>query len=279
MAGEKRLRLDTLLVDLGHFPTRAKAQAAIMAGAVRVNGEPARKAGELVPPGARVEVVQAQRYVSRGGLKLEHALHTFGVRVEGRVCLDVGASTGGFTDCLLQMGASRVYAIDVGYGQLDWKLRNDPRVVVVERTNFRYAKPGDFPPAQLITVDVSFISLTKILPAARHFLDGGGDLIALVKPQFEAGPQWVGKGGVVRDPLVHRRVLSDLVQAAWDGGWESLGITPSPIKGAEGNIEFLLWLARGSGRRLGEREIEEAVARAHAQASPTASEGEDACTP
>lgn len=276
MAGAKRVRLDALLVELGHFPTRAKAQAAIMAGAVRVNGDPARKAGLLVPPGARIEVAEAPRYVSRGGLKLEHALRTFGVRVEGRTCLDVGASTGGFTDCLLQMGAARVYAIDVGYGQLDWKLRSDPRVVVVERTNFRFAQPDDFPPAQLIAVDVSFISLAKILPAARHFLDDGGDLIALVKPQFEAGPESVGKGGVVRDPRVHRRVLSVLVEAAWEGGWDSLAVTPSPIRGAEGNIEFLLWLARGSGRRLGEREIEEAVARAHAPPVDSTSAGEDA---
>ena len=162
----KRVRLDLLLVELGHFPTRAKAQAAIMAGAVRVNGEPVLTRRAPTPPDAFIEVLAAAHpYVSRGGLKLDRALDAFDIPVEGRTCLDVGASTGGFTDCLLQTGAARVYAIDVGYGQLDWKLRNDPRVVVVERTNFRYAQPGQFPLAQLIAVDVSFISLTKILPA------------------------------------------------------------------------------------------------------------------
>lgn len=236
-----------------------------MAGAVRVNGEPALKAGAPTALDARIEVqATAQPYVSRGGLKLEHALITFGIDVGGRTCLDVGASTGGFTDCLLQMGAARVFAIDVGYGQLDWKLRNDPRVVVVERTNFRYAQPGDFPPAQLIAVDVSFISLTRILPAARHFLDRQGDLVALVKPQFEAGREAVGKGGIVRDPLVHRRVLLTLIEAAWEDGWGSLGLIPSPIKGAEGNIEFLLWLKQGDERRLGESDVWNAVATAHA---------------
>lgn len=264
MRSPKRVRLDLLLVELGHFPTRAKAQAAIMAGAVRVNGEPVLKAGAPTPPDAFIEVLAAAHpYVSRGGLKLERALDAFDIPVEGRTCLDVGASTGGFTDCLLQKGAARVYAIDVGYGQLDWKLRNDPRVVVVERTNFRYAQPGQFPLAQLIAVDVSFISLTKILPAARHFLDRQGDVIALVKPQFEAGREAVGKGGVVRDPRVHRGVLLALVEAAWEDGWSSHGLVPSPIKGAEGNVEFLLWLKRGGARRLGESEVTAAVAEAH----------------
>lgn len=263
MGGAKRVRLDVLLVERGYFPTRAKAQAAIMAGAVRVDGEPALKAGTPTDPGARIEIVTAQPYVSRGGLKLEHALRAFGIAVAGKTCLDVGASTGGFTDCLLQRGARRVYAIDVGYGQLDWKLRNDPRVVVVERTNFRYAQPGDFPTAELIAVDVSFISLSKILPAARHFLDDSGDLVALVKPQFEAGPEAVGKGGVVRDPLVHRRVLLTLIEAAGEGGWDSLGLEPSPIKGAEGNIEYLIWLRLGGTKRLGETAVAKAVVQAH----------------
>lgn len=237
------MRLDALLVQRGLFETRAKAKAAIEAGIVYVDGARVDKAGTAFRPDVEIEVRgPANPFVSRGGLKLQHALDTFGLDVTGLRCIDVGASTGGFTDCLLQRGAGQVYAVDVGYGQLDWKLRQDPRVVVVERTNFRHVKPGDLPVVDLIVADVSFISLLKLLPAAKSTLKPDGDMVALIKPQFEAGRQAVGKGGgVVRDPKVHREVLARLLAAAWDDGWASVALTFSPILGPKGNIEFFVW--------------------------------------
>lgn len=239
----KGIRLDELLVARGLFPTRAKAKAAVMAGLIYVDGRRVDKAGALCRPDAQIEVRgPVNPYVSRGGLKLQHALDVFGVPVEGRTCIDVGASTGGFTDCLLQRGAAKVYAVDVGYGQLHWKLRQDPRVVAVERTNFRYIQPGDLPAVDLVVVDVSFISLLKMLPAVRCTLRPEGDVVALIKPQFEAGREAVGKGsGVVRDARIHRQVIETVLGEAARDGWIAMGLTYSPILGPKGNIEFFVW--------------------------------------
>ena len=242
MAGKKRL--DLLLVEKDLAATREQARLLIIAGSVIVDGEIIDKPGTKVREDAAVAVTSAPKYVSRGGLKLERALDVFQIDVSGRVVVDVGASTGGFTDCLLQRGAARVYAVDVGYGQLDWRLRSDPRVVVMERTNARYLT--ELPePADLATVDVSFISLRQILPSVSRLLRKGGRIVALVKPQFEAGRRQVGKGGVVRDPEVHRLVLRGL--AEW-GTSERLGIqrlTVSPIRGPAGNVEFVALVAPG----------------------------------
>lgn len=240
----RRVRLDQLLVQLGLVPTRQRAQAAIMAGHVYVDGRRVDKPGTPVDPEARVEVRgEPIPYVSRGGLKLAHALDAFGLEVAGRVCMDVGASTGGFTDCLLQRGAARVYAVDVGYGQLDWRLRQDERVVVMERTNVRHLTPADIPePVEILVIDVSFISLRLVLPPLLPLLAPGGWVVALVKPQFEAGRQHVGKGGVVRDPRVHRQVLSDLIRWLPTAGWQPRRLTASPIRGPKGNVEFFLAL-------------------------------------
>ncbi|MCX7624327.1 MAG: TlyA family RNA methyltransferase [Thermomicrobium sp.] len=265
---KKRVRADELLVRRGLASTRSQARALIMAGRVWVGQQRIEKAGELVPEDAELRLVQEPRYVSRGGEKLEHALRSFGIDVSGWVCADFGASTGGFTDALLQHGARRVYAIDVGYGQLHLKLRNDPRVVVMERTNVRYLEA--LPEAiDLVTIDVSFISLRLVLPAAWRVLRPGGYVIALVKPQFEAGRHKVGKGGVVRDPAVHREVLERVIAAALDLGFAVLGLEPSPITGAEGNVEFLLLLRRdGTESADPEELIARAVARNGSDARP-----------
>ncbi len=248
MARRGKVRLDQLLVQRGLAETRARAQALILAGQVRVAGAPGRKPGQMVDPDAPVEVLQPLPYVSRGGFKLAHALDRFGVDPAGWVCLDVGASTGGFTDVLLQRGAVRVYAVDVGYGQLHWRLRQDPRVVVLERTHILRltALPE---PVDLATVDVSFISLIRVLPAVLRHLKPRGELIALVKPQFEAERRQVGKRGVVRDPEVHRQVLARVLAAAADLGLVLGGLTASPLLGPEGNVEFLAWWRR-EGRPL-----------------------------
>ncbi|MFO7247937.1 MAG: TlyA family RNA methyltransferase [Bacillota bacterium] len=262
----KKERLDVLLVTRGLFPTREKARRAIMAGLVRVEGDRVDKAGEKVPLDARIEVKgDPCPYVSRGGLKLERALRVFGLDLTDKAVLDVGASTGGFTDCALQHGARRVYAVDVGYGQLDWKLRQDPRVVVMERTNFRYAEPSWFPePPDVATVDVSFISLGLIFPPLATVLKAGGDVVALVKPQFEAGPALVGKHGVVRDPRVHAEVLRAVVDKARAANLAPLDLTYSPIRGGEGNIEFLLHARKGDEARDDvERKIDAVVREAH----------------
>lgn len=236
----RKRRLDTLLVERGLVETREKGRRLIMAGQIRVNGQLVDRPGAGVAADAAIEITAPPRYVSRGGEKLEAALHTFGLDVTSRVAADVGASTGGFTDCLLQHGATRVYAIDVGYGQLDYRLRTDPRVVVMERTNARYleALPE---PVDLVTIDVSFISLTLILPAALKWMKPGGHIIALIKPQFEAGPEHVSKGGVVRRPEVHRAVLARILGWADQRGLGLHGLMRSPLLGPAGNVEFLAW--------------------------------------
>jgi 23S rRNA (cytidine1920-2'-O)/16S rRNA (cytidine1409-2'-O)-methyltransferase len=237
-------RLDQLLVDRGLAESRERARALILAGDVLVNAQKATKPGHPVAVEARVEVTARPRYVSRGGLKLEAALAHFAIDVAGKICLDVGASTGGFTDCLLQHGALRVYAFDVGHGQIDWKLRNDPRVVVREGVNARHLTAADLPEVpQVATCDVSFISATLILPALAAVTGGTGELVILVKPQFEAGRGEVGKGGIVRDAAV-QEAACDRVRAAAEALGFRTGITDSPILGAEGNREFLLYAAR-----------------------------------
>ena len=246
-------RLDVLLVERLYADSRTKAQAIIMSGNVYVNGQKADKPGTSYEETVEIEVRGAVcPYVSRGGLKLEKALRDFGVKPEGFVCSDSGASTGGFTDCLLQQGAKKVFAIDVGYGQLDWKIRSDPRVVVMERTNIRYVTPEDLgEPLDLSVVDVSFISLKIVLPAIKQLLKPDGQVLCLIKPQFEAGREKVGKKGVIRDPEIHKEVLDMFVALADSLNFTIMGLTFSPVKGPEGNIEFLghLTLADREGIR------------------------------
>ena len=259
-------RLDVLLVERGLFPSREKAQGAILAGQVFIGDGRGTKAGDLVDEETAVEVRgPALPYVSRGGLKLEKALRTFPIELAGKVCLDIGASTGGFTDCMLQNGASRVYAVDVGYGQLAWQLRTDSRVVVMERTNFRHVKPGDIGEAvDFASVDVSFISLSLILPAAATVLKPDAQMVCLVKPQFEAGREKVGKKGVVRDPAVHREVVLACCGHAKRNGFTVCGLSWSPIRGPEGNIEYLMWISREAGDDIDfEREAARVVEASH----------------
>ena len=234
-------RLDVLLTERGHADSRSKAQAIIMSGLVYVDGQKADKPGVSYEECVEIEVrTGGCPYVSRGGLKLEKALRDFGVRPEGYVCSDSGASTGGFTDCLLQQGAKKVFAIDVGYGQLDWKIRSDPRVVVMERTNVRYVTQEQLgEPLDLSVVDVSFISLKIVLPVIKSLLKPTGQVLCLIKPQFEAGRDKVGKKGVVREPETHKEVLDNFVALANALEFKLLGLTFSPVKGPEGNIEFL----------------------------------------
>jgi 23S rRNA (cytidine1920-2'-O)/16S rRNA (cytidine1409-2'-O)-methyltransferase len=244
---KKGSRLDTLLVERGLVATRERARALILAGQVRVNGQPATKAGHAVLAADEVTLDEPDHpYVGRGGVKLAHALDVFGISPAGRLALDIGASTGGFTDVLLQRGATRVVAVDVGHGQLDWKLRSDPRVVVMERQNARTLTaeqlPEDARRFDLITIDVSFISLRQILPVLPPLLQPGGDVVALVKPQFEAGREEVGKGGIVRDESVHQRVVEEVTTAALALGLQRTNVVESPITGMEGNREFLIHL-------------------------------------
>jgi len=238
-----RVRLDHLVVDRGLAASRERARALILAGQVLVDGRPASKAGTAVDDGARVELREDDHpYVGRGGLKLAHALDEFRIPVTGRHALDIGASTGGFTDVLLKRGAAHVVALDVGYGQIDWRLRNDPRVLVVERFNARRLAPGTLPgPVDIVTIDVSFISLRQILPAVPPLLAPGADVVALVKPQFEAGRAEVRKG-IIRDPAIQARVLDEVAAAAGEVGLTRTGSTTSPITGQKGNVEFLLHL-------------------------------------
>lgn len=265
---ERRSRLDLLLVRRGLFATREKAQSAIMAGEVIVDGMRQDKPGAMVAPSARVEVrPSGDQYVSRAGKKLEKALVEFGIDVSDKVAIDVGASTGGFTDCLLRHGAKRVYAIDVGYGQLAWELRQDPRIVVLERTNVRYLDPGAVPEkADVCTIDVSFISITKFLRHLLTFLADGAALIVLVKPQFEAGREQVRKGGVVRDPAVHAKTLTRIIGFMAEAGMQVRGLTYSPMKGPAGNIEFLVYAVKGeqaSGTSLTDEDVSRMVDAAH----------------
>ena len=242
----KKIRLDVLVTERGLCESRQKAQATIMAGLVFVDGQRSDKPGTPVAEDASVEVRgHALRYVSRGGLKLEKAMQTFPITLEGKVCADIGASTGGFTDCMLQNGAAKVYAVDVGYGQLDWKLRQDPRVVCMEKTNIRYVTPEDLgEPVDFSSIDVSFISLTKVLGAIRAYLTDDGEIVALIKPQFEAGREKVGKKGVVRDKAVHEEVIERIITFALENGFSVHHLEYSPIKGPEGNIEYLVHIEK-----------------------------------
>lgn len=239
-------RLDVLLVKRGLAVSREKAKAVIMAGIVYVENQKEDKAGSMFPDTVKIEVRgNTLKYVSRGGLKLEKAMTHFGVTLDKKVCMDVGASTGGFTDCMLQNGAVKVYAIDVGHGQLDWKLRNDERVVCMEKTNIRYVIPEDLQePADFSSIDVSFISLTKVLLPVYHLLKDDGEVVCLIKPQFEAGREKVGKKGVVRDPAVHEEVIDKVIAYAKSIGYAVRHLEFSPIKGPEGNIEYLLHIQK-----------------------------------
>lgn len=241
-------RLDGILVEKGLVTGRDKAKAVIMAGHVYVNNQKSDKPGEQVDDSALIEVRGGElKYVSRGGLKLEKAMEVFPVSLGGLVCMDIGASTGGFTDCMLQNGAKKVYAVDVGYGQLAWSLRSDERVVVMERTNIRYVTRENVPDElDFISVDVSFISLKLVLPVAYALLIDGGEMVCLVKPQFEAGRGSVGKKGVVRDKAVHLSVLHDVARFAFENGFSVLGLDFSPVKGPEGNIEYLMYLKKAA---------------------------------
>lgn len=237
-------RLDTLVHERGLAPSRELARRYIMAGEVRVNGQIMDKPGAQVSTEVEIEVQSAARFVSRGGDKLEGAFQAFDLNVEGKICADVGASTGGFTDCLLQHGAAKVYAIDVGYGQLAMKLQQDERVIIMERTNARFIEKLD-DPISFVTIDASFISLKILLPVIKNWLTPQAQLVALIKPQFEAGKSDVGKGGVVKDPKIHRRVLEEILTFAQEIGYTVRGLTTSPLTGPKGNIEFLAWLSIG----------------------------------
>lgn len=271
MKGFRRMkeRLDVLLVRQGLAESREKAKAVIMAGCVYVNDQKEDKAGAMFDETKVSLEVRGNtlRYVSRGGLKLEKAIEVFGVQLDGKVCMDIGASTGGFTDCMLQNGAKKVYSVDVGHGQLAWKLRNDERVVCMEKTNFRYMTPEDVSePIEFASVDVSFISLDKILGPAYQLLTPDAQMVCLIKPQFEAGKDKVGKKGVVRDPQVHREVIESVFAFTAASGFEILKLDFSPIRGPEGNIEYLMYLGKAA---QGEREaqdtalVQEVVERAH----------------
>lgn len=260
-------RLDVLLCKKGLAESREKAKAVIMAGSVFVNGQREDKAGAMFEEEkVRIELHGSPlKYVSRGGLKLEKAVKVFGLALDGMICMDIGASTGGFTDCMLQSGAARVYSIDVGHGQLAWKLRGDERVVCMEKTNFRYIKPEDLPDLiDFASVDVSFISLSKILPAAYPLLREYSKMVCLIKPQFEAGRDQVGKKGVVRDPKVHREVIEAAFGYAAETGFCLLNLDYSPVRGPEGNIEYLMEIEKSDGEdRVGLSVIGEVVDAAH----------------
>lgn len=271
MKGEK-LRLDVLLVERGLVETREKAKRLIMEGIVFSNDERLDKPGMKVPASIPITIKgNKMLYVSRGGYKLEKALREFPVTVKNKVMIDIGASTGGFTDCALQNGAKYVYAVDVGYNQLAWKLRKDERVIVMERTNFRYLKPEDLEKElpEFATIDVSFISLKIILPVLKTMLVPGGDCIALIKPQFEAGREKVGKKGIVRDPKVHMEVINEMIAFALQEGYDVNHLTYSPITGGDGNIEFLIHLTWHGEREYGTNaltvSVEDVVQEAHSQ--------------
>lgn len=256
-------RLDVLLVKEGHAASREKAKAIIMSGNVFVNGQREDKAGATFDPDkVQIEVKGSTlKYVSRGGLKLEKAMAHFAIELNNKICMDIGASTGGFTDCMLQNGAAKVYSVDVGHGQLDWKLRNDTRVVCMEKTNFRFMLPGDIEDEpDFASVDVSFISLTKILLPARAILKPDGEMVCLIKPQFEAGRDKVGKKGVVREPQIHEEVVKKIIDYADFIGFDILHLDYSPIKGPEGNIEYLVHIRKNMEKLQNTAEITEALA-------------------
>lgn len=259
-------RLDVMLVNRGLAASREKAKAVIMSGVVFVDGQREDKAGVAFDEKVQIEVKgPALKYVSRGGLKLEKAMENFDVTLMGKVCMDVGSSTGGFTDCMLQSGAVKVYAIDVGHGQLDWKLRKDDRVVCMERTNIRYVTPDQIAePAAFASIDVSFISLTKVLGPVKELLAEDGEVVCLIKPQFEAGREKVGKKGVVRDINVHKEVIHMVMDYAASIGLVLCNLDFSPIKGPEGNIEYLLHLSKSIEKEPGLIDVERVVADSHA---------------
>ncbi|WP_050615711.1 TlyA family RNA methyltransferase [Bacillus testis] len=265
-------RIDVLLVEQGLAETREKAKRAVMAGLVYANEERLDKPGEKIPVDTHLTIKgKVMPYVSRGGLKLEKAIHTFGLNLQDKVMLDIGSSTGGFTDCGLQNGVKMSYALDVGYNQLAWKLRQDNRVIVMERTNFRYVTPADLAGEMpnFASIDVSFISLQLILPVLKTLLVSGSDVVALIKPQFEAGKEQVGKKGIVRDPKVHQEVIEKIVDFSLALGYDCLGLTFSPITGGDGNIEFLIHLHWEGEKPAGENksalQANEVVAIAHAE--------------
>lgn len=263
----KKERLDVLLVEKNLVQSRARAKTTIMAGLVLVDGNRIDKAGTMVKVNANIRILGNDiPYVSRGGLKLEKAIKEFGVVLTGKVTADIGASTGGFTDCMLQNGAVRVFAIDVGYGQLDWSLRTDERVINMERTNIRNVTPTDIGELiDLASIDVAFISLEKVLPAVKAMLKADGEVVALIKPQFEAGREKVGKKGVVRDARVHLEVIHRVVKIAREMGFITRGLTFSPVKGPEGNIEYLIWLTKDrlAQNNVTDELIEQTVEAAH----------------
>lgn len=261
----KKERLDTVLVSRGMYGSRAKAQAAVMTGQVLVNDVKIDKPGTLIAPDATLRILGSTlKYVSRGGLKLEKALRVFPIRLEGKIVADIGASTGGFTDCALQNGAAKVYAVDVGYGQLAWKLRGDSRVVNMERTNARYLDENSLPEkVDVATVDVAFISLEKVLPAVRRILAPDGIVIALIKPQFEAGKENIGKKGVVRSAAVHEEVVLRIISFSKSLGFGSLGLDFSPVRGPEGNIEYLLYLSAAADGDLDSDTVKDVIMKSH----------------
>lgn len=261
-------RLDVLLVNRGLAPSREKAKTMIMEGNVFVENEREDKAGSMFDVEAAIEIKgNTLKYVSRGGLKLEKAMTHFGISLEGKICMDIGASTGGFTDCMLQNGAKKVYAVDVGYGQFAWKLRQDERVVCMEKTNIRYVTPEDIADRlDFASVDVSFISLTKVLGPARELLNDGGEMVCLIKPQFEAGREKVGKKGVVRDKTVHEEVINKVIDFAIETGFFVKNLEYSPIKGPEGNIEYLVYIRKEAvGGREESVDIHAVVEAAHGE--------------
>ena len=267
----EKKRLDTVVVDLGFAETRSKASAIIMSGEIFVNGQKETKAGYAAKDTDKIEFKgKKMPFVSRGGYKLEKAMNTFPITLENCICMDIGASTGGFTDCMLQCGASKVYAIDVGYGQLAWKLRTDERVVNLERTNFRYlTKETVTDEIDFASIDVSFISLKKILPVLFDFLKDSGKTVALIKPQFEAGKDKVGKKGVVRDVNTHKEVIGGIVDFAFETGFSVLGLDFSPIRGPEGNIEYLIYLSKDDEKQLlvDNNKIDEIADKSHTELS------------
>ena len=261
----EKIRLDSYLADNGLAPSREKAKALIMAGVVYVDNQKCDKAGTFITEKMQVEVRgTGLKYVSRGGLKLEKAMQEFSVRLEGKICMDIGASTGGFTDCMLQNGAEKVFSVDVGYGQLAWKLRTDERVVNMERTNIRYVTLEQIgTELDFASVDVAFISLRLVLPVAYALLKEGGEVVALIKPQFEAGKEKVGKKGVVKEKATHVEVVKAIYQVSQEIGFSVLGLDFSPIKGPEGNIEYLIYLKKGGETVISEDAAEQVVASSH----------------